>query len=127
MSLIDDIRKDRDRPQVLEKSAPEWAAITDDKSPGWVDVVGPSIKVSAPTTATNLNGEDYVARHADARRIARVPQMEAALLAAEELAKALERLDGLVRILPPEHDEPDSALAQSQRSLAAYRAATGAA
>jgi len=135
MSLIDDIRKDRDRPQVREKSAPIWATLTDNKSHGWVDVVGPSIKVGAPTTATNLNGADYVARHADARRIARVPQMEAALLAAEELVSAAMTL--CIKANKPmkagrkwatyDVDVMTDAVSHYKFAHAAYRAATGAA
>jgi hypothetical protein len=98
MSLIEDIRKDRDRPQVREKSAPKWAAITNRELPSWVEVIGPSITIGGPTAATNLNGEDYIARHADARRIARVPQMEAALLAADALVETLKRSDSWFEI-----------------------------
>lgn len=86
MSLLDDIRKDRERPQVKLMSMLEWRAKSDEPSPGWVKVVGPCIPTQAPTLATDLNGVDFIARNAEARRIARVPQMEAALLAADELA-----------------------------------------
>lgn len=87
MSLIDDIKRDRERPQVRLMSMATWKVKTDEPSPGFVKVVGPSVQVQCPTVATNLNGEDYIARHADARRIARVPQLEALVLAAEEVAE----------------------------------------
>ena len=82
--MIDDIKRDRDRPQVKKLSDADWDVVIDGPSPGWVEVRGPALKVSGPTTATNLNGEDFVARHADARRIARVPDMEDALIEAVE-------------------------------------------
>ncbi|WP_162685483.1 hypothetical protein [Roseovarius amoyensis] len=88
MTLTDDIRRDLSRPQVAKKSSGKWHVVSDDPAPGWVGVAGPSFGVRTPTTATDLNGEDYIARHADARRIARVPEMEARILADAEALKA---------------------------------------
>lgn len=123
MSLIDDIKRDRERPQVKLMSMSAWYAKSDVPAPGWVKVVGPCVATQCPTLATNLDGEDYIARHADARRIARVPDMEAALLAAEDLAY---RMDQVLADLTThggytyEDDFKDEVAA-----LAAYRKATG--
>lgn len=89
MNLIEKIRVDLNRPQTKNKFADLWRVAIDEDAPGTVRVCGPSFRVFGVTTATDLSGEDWIARHADARRIARVPEMEAALLAADELAKAV--------------------------------------
>lgn len=125
MSLIDDIKKDRARPQVKAKSGNEWRTVSDVPAPGWVQVCGPALRVSCPTTATDLNVEDYIARNADARRIARVPQMEAALMAAEELVgKFDELLEVVGREMPSIVDEDKGGNASFDVALAAYREAT---
>jgi hypothetical protein len=87
MSIFDDIERDRNRPQIKIMSMSTWTVKTDDPMPGWVKVVGPCIPAQCPTLATDLNGEDYIARHAEARRIARVPDLERIALAANELAE----------------------------------------
>ena len=87
-NLIDDIKRDHARPRLTT----DWRVFSDVPAPGWVQVIGPAFKVAGPTTATDLNGQDYSDRHRDARRIARVPQMEDALLAAVEALTAIERL-----------------------------------
>jgi len=92
MTLADDIRKDQERPQVKLMSMAEWTVKTDEPAPGWVKVVGPCLPVQAPTLAADLNGEDYIARHAEARRIARLPAIEQAYLDALD---ALEKADEL--------------------------------
>ncbi|AIM40685.1 MULTISPECIES: hypothetical protein [unclassified Sulfitobacter] len=125
MSMIDDIKRDRERPQVKLMSMTDWRVKSDEPALGWVKVVGPCVPVQCPTLATDLNGEDYIARHAEARRIARVPDLEAALIAAEEMAESIEdcQCNGGV---------PKSVLGycpaeRLDAALAAYRAATGAA
>lgn len=118
MNMIDDIKRDRERPQVKLMSMTDWRVKSDEPALGWVKVVGPCVPVQCPTLATDLNGEDYIARHAEARRIARVPEMEAALIAAEEMANGSEgniESDGVVYAQIP------------VTLIAAYRAATGAA
>ena len=85
MSLIDDIRKDREA-----GSGRDWKWTSKDPETGflsqqmrWLDVGGWYAFASAPafTVADDDGEEDY---HAEAKanldRIARVPQMEAALL-----------------------------------------------
>lgn len=124
VSLIEQIKADLNRPQVKAKSADEWIAV-DSHYPGLVEVQGPSQKLVIVTAATDLNGEDYIARHADARRIARVPAMEAALIAADALAKAGERLrdEMIMRQGLARHEAKQAYNA----ALAAYRKATEAA
>jgi hypothetical protein len=109
MSLIDDIKRDR------EAGTPgPWSVVTTDgpdcRVLGGFDVFGQCV---SGTTWINPNN-DNVAAKANARRIARVPDMEAALIAAEELAQELETL----------HDAEFSG--SLRRALAAYRKATEA-
>ena len=120
MTLIDDIRKDREPPQVKRLSGQEWSVVPG-QSPGTLYVRGPSFTTMVITTASDLSGEDYIARNADARRIARVPDMEAALLAAEELAQAVGDWSmprGSNGMTSPDEGHPLMA------ALAAYRKAT---
>ena len=115
MSLIDDIKRDR------EGATPEpWEVIENRPCPGWVEVVGPSFTPNAPTIATDLTQDDWTARRRDARRIARVPDMEAALLAAEELAALLEEYR---RKVPLGH-QPHMIAHRADNALATYRKAT---
>ena len=88
MKLIDGIKRDRDRPRLTD----DWRVFSDVPAPGWVKVIGPAFSVDGPTTATDLNGQDYSDRHRDARRIARVPAMEEALLAAVDVVDELEHI-----------------------------------
>ncbi len=82
------MKRDLSRPRLTKG----WRVVTDVPAPGWVQVVGPAFKVDGPTTATDLNGEDYLDRHRDARRIARVPEMEAEILRLREGLTEIERL-----------------------------------
>ena len=67
----------------------EWAVEINKLTWGWVDVIGPSISVGAPTQATDLRLADEVLRKADARRIARLPDLEAAYLDLHDEVKRL--------------------------------------
>ena len=102
MSLSEDIRRDLNT--LKKKSTSPWMVFSDSKSPGWVEVLGPCFSVSACTIATDLNGEDYVARHAEARRIARLPDLERAYLDLHEVAKAVSDTD---REMITQYDNPD--------------------
>lgn len=44
--------------------------------------------------------------------------------AAPEMLEALERLEGMVRLFPPDMDEPNSALAQARAAIAKARGTT---
>ncbi|MBM1556695.1 hypothetical protein JQV19_08545 [Sulfitobacter mediterraneus] len=96
MSLIDDIRKDM---QVDDPEADR----------GWK--AGPVIWDSDSKDAAYILSGRKIASPLVYRRIARVPQMEAALLAAEELAASVGRSDSWFEI---------------DAALDAYLAATGA-
>ncbi|WP_411975961.1 hypothetical protein [Sulfitobacter faviae] len=79
MSMIEDIKRNR------EAGTPgPWSAFTDD--------TGPHTNIVSPTPRTScvfsLAGRDK--RHPDIERVCRVPDMEAALLAAEGLADAVD-------------------------------------
>lgn len=78
--LIEQIKADRDRPQIKRKSGGHWRVVHSEY-PGILNITGLSFIPTVVTTATDLNGEDFIARNADARRIARVPEMEARILA----------------------------------------------
>ena len=95
MGMIEDIKRDRERPQIKLMSMGDWSVKKDDPYPGWVKVIGPCIPVKCPTVATDLNGEDWVARNAEAKRIARVPAMEASLI---NIFESLDLLDGSVNV-----------------------------
>jgi len=112
MSMIEDIKRDREASYDKGSWKPhkgeyQWWAYTASGYP-----------------VCSISGCDYEHR---ARRIARVPDMEAALIAAEELADAVSALTS----------RPDSAnggrliltvdVNRAEQKLAAYRAATGAA
>lgn len=131
MNLIEQIKADRECPQVRLMSMKGWRVKSDEPAPGWVKVVGPCIPVQCPTLATDLNGEDYIARHAEARRIARVPDMEAALIAAEELAGAIDAYETAEAAAGDTGCEDDYYFVFEcwdvvQAKKDAYRAATGA-
>ncbi|SLN74894.1 hypothetical protein ROJ8625_04122 [Roseivivax jejudonensis] len=107
MSLIDDIRKDR------EAGTPgPWSAFTDDNKPH-TNIVSPT-----PVTQCvfSLNGRHK--RETDIRRIARVPDMEAALLAAEGLASCVESLDD-----PRNEEEANEIYGAMLAALRRYREA----
>lgn len=87
-TLLEQIERDRERPQVKLMSMSAWRVKSDEPAPGWVKVVGPCVATQCPTLATDLNGEDYIARHADARRIARVPDLEARIIADAKVIEA---------------------------------------
>ena len=90
MTLIDQIRADRMHSS-RNPNVDEWRIVVDGPSPGWVQIVGPAFKIGAPTTVTDLNGQDYTDRHKDARRIARVPELEDAYEAVLEENDRLRR------------------------------------
>lgn len=99
MSLIDDIKRDR------EAGTPGPWRVVDD-----TEVYGPEFPDHHDTKLA-----DWV-HLSDTRRIARVPDMEAALLAAEELAEAVEAASV---VLPA-----NSAVSDVISALDAYRKAT---
>ncbi|QDP48427.1 MAG: hypothetical protein Tp118SUR00d2C21406231_43 [Prokaryotic dsDNA virus sp.] len=121
MKLIDDVKSDVNLAATRKKSAAKWS-VGLDEIPGIIYISGPAQKLTIVTTATNLNGEDFVARHADARRIARVPDLEAALLAADELAAAIDQERNMVC---QDFDAQAKSAAAVDEALAAYRKATG--
>lgn len=120
MTLIEQIKRDRERPQVKRLSRDRWEVVAD-SSPGILNIVGPSFIPTVVTTATDLNGEDYIARQADARRIARVPDYESALLMADELAEAVRHEREMVC---QEFDMQLKASVAVDEALAAWNAAT---
>lgn len=62
-------------PWVVEENGPSW---------GWVEVKGPSFKVSGPTQATDLTYEDTAIRKNDARLIALAPELAAEVIRLRE-------------------------------------------
>lgn len=118
MSMIEDIKRDR------EAGTPgPWSAFTDDTAPH-TNIVSP---VPHTSCVFSLAGRDK--RHPDIDRLCRVPDMEAALIAAEELADAAECIrhwhdamaDGSGMVVSSEH------VHKLREKVTAYRAATGAA
>lgn len=100
MSLIDDIRKDREAGTAGPWSVPHLARDDVRCTCGYILAEYGGMGSIAEVSIAKQNDFDWgdddgpaapVAK-ANARRIARVPQMEAALIAAEELAKAYEAL-----------------------------------
>ena len=103
MSMIEDIKRDR------EAGTPgPWR--TSKVNPS--RVFGPD---SQPVMDRDPTFSQEVKFEANARRIARIPDLEAALLAADELARAV---DGL-------HDSTGLSSLALTEALAAYRRATG--
>lgn len=125
---IDQMKADMARPAVKKKTASDWVVVTDGPAPGWVEVQGPSFKVGGPTTATDLNGEDYAARHADARRIARVPDLEAEVLRLTALVEAADALYMFVELVEGSFGGgrvvtfSDSDIEEASTAMATYRA-----
>jgi len=132
MSLIDDIRRDREA-CLLEG----WTQSHREVNDGFRTQVFPTddpdntiatIHWHSVKTETGFRTD----REKLGRRIARVPQMEAALLAAEELAKAADDLcERYLEIATGPEDisrsDVDVDYVSALRKVAAYRAATGAA
>lgn len=127
MSLVNNIKRDLERPQVKLMSMPVWSAKSGEPSPGWVKVIGPCVPVQCPTLATDLNGEDYIARHAEVRRIARVPEMEARILADAERLKAADELIEVILDLQEALSEArqGQTVNMGAHEISAYRALQG--
>jgi hypothetical protein len=110
MSMIDDIKRDRE-----DGTPGPWVS-------GHYDDIGDEVEIQTYegeyVASIDCDGafEGNIAEciYANARRIARVPDMEAALFAADELARELETL----------HDAEFSG--SLRRALAAYHKATEA-
>lgn len=108
MSMIDDIKRDREA-----GTQGSWSAFTDDTAPH-TNIVS---VVPYTSCVFSLAGRDK--RHPDIERLCRVPQMEAALIAAEELADAVDEWGAKGRT--------EATAASLNTALGNYRAATGAA
>jgi hypothetical protein len=138
MTLITDIRKDR---EVGSGGAWEWRVDTDNIralmtggriAAGWI-----AFAHDPENTVGDADGEEDHRQEAEANmaRIARVPEMEAALLAADELAQAIEDLisesDGVGGLHLNGDFAPWGELTEGGRfeewliALATYRKATG--
>lgn len=107
MNMIDEIKRDREA-----GTQGPWSAFTDDTAPH-TNIVSP---VPHTSCVFSLAGRDK--RHPDIERLCRVPQMEAALIAAEKMANGSEgniESDGVVYAQIP------------VALIDAFRAATGAA
>ena len=63
---------------------------------GWVDVIGPAVKVGSPLRATDLNAHDEFVRMQDARLIAAAPSL---LDTIDALAARVVELEGFARDL----------------------------
>lgn len=102
MTLIEQIKRDRDHKR-KGAQVDGWSIEIDVPCPGWVCVRGPAFEVSGATIATDLNGQDFVDRHKDARRIARLPELETAYIALveenERLKKAADELASAYKTL----------------------------
>lgn len=111
MSLIDHIKRDR------EAGTPgPWVSAKDDPNDGPEDVImAGEYYVSSAHYIT-----DHSKTESNARRIARVPDMEAALLAAENLANAVSVLSGAACL----DDDGSSDWENMRSALDAYRDAT---
>jgi hypothetical protein len=115
MSLIDDIKRDRDA-----------------GTPGpWIQNLGMLTKYDGDTTKPievaglgmahfSAGSLSFCHQIANSRRIARVPDMEAALLAAENLANAVSVLSGAACL----DDDGPSDWENMRSALVAYREAT---
>jgi hypothetical protein len=123
MTLIDDIKRDR------EAGTPgPWAVSADGcyagVENGFVPFGGCGCCNSPWMSADGLAGQS------DASRIARVPDMEAALIAADKLASEMERLVKKTPFLPAPNGISVTIcieqIARQREALAAYRKATGA-
>lgn len=100
MSLIDEIKRDREAgtpgPWALQK-----AEVSETPFDWWIHCDGFGALGYRTGNKSRHNGvTSWGHRIEDARRIARVPDMEAALLAAEELAEALKEVAAMPA--PPE-------------------------
>ena len=136
MTLIEQIKADREA-----GTAGPWAKMHDHPNPD----VAASLARIQPKVERVWNGNEiamvFCCDHIEdgrqeqeynARRIARVPDMEAALLAADELADAMgECVDKLESVIRGEFDgawgegEIENLLLPYVKTLAAYRKATG--
>ena len=117
MSMIDDIKRD------AETGTPgPWSTDTSDQggagSNAYVGIDNGAQCIARVVCYSPLTLHDRPYKE-NARRIARVPEMEAALIAADELAKAY----GLYRERPA-MDNPDD-WRRMDEALDAYRAVTG--
>ncbi|AGG91216.1 hypothetical protein SUBG_00046 [Sulfitobacter phage pCB2047-C] len=130
MSMIEDIKRDREictkgKMQIVDAYDEGWSIDTDGENSAvgiGTDLAG-AIAIYAVPEAFGMDDE----LDANVRRALRGPDMEAALIAAEELADAVSALTS----------RPDSAhggrliltvdVNRAEQKLAAYRAATGAA
>lgn len=115
MTLLDDIKRDR------EAGTPGPWLVSDE----W-NVTGLEYEVVAGSASVSSDKES----EANARRIAHVPDMEAALLAAEGCANWCDVLIEVIQSTSCDPDDPDGfekVLNGAAMFLAAYRAATGAA
>ena len=83
-----------------------WIVVFDRPSWRWVEVDGPSIKVGAPTGATDLNLDDEMQRIADANAIAALPDLHRI---ATEQADEIERLRKRMADFGISPDEPTRA------------------
>lgn len=117
MNMIEQIKADR------EAGTPgPWSAFTDDTAPH-TNIVSP---VPHTRCVFSLAGRDK--RHPDIKRVCRVPDMEAALIAAEEMAGAADCIrhwhdamaDGSGMVVSSEH------VHKLREAVAAYRATIGA-
>jgi hypothetical protein len=86
--LIERIKRDRNQGHPVD----DWCVKPHDHYPGFLVIEGPSFTITVFTVATNLDSKDYADGDADARRIARVPDMESRILADAEVIKAAEEL-----------------------------------
>lgn len=113
MSLIDDIRRDREAgtpgPWALQK-----AEVSETPFDWWIHCDGFGALGYRTGNKSRHNGvTSWGHRIEDARRIARVPDMEAALLAAEELAASISLFSDFVR----EHQEAGEVVPPDTASL----------
>lgn len=115
MTLIDDIKRDRNQGQPVDN----WIVRPHEDYPGFLVIDGPSFTITVVTMATYLDSKDYADRHADARRIARVPRMEAALLAAEECERVLTAMANRVSLYSGGHD--DKLVNDAEEAITAFR------
>ena len=114
MSLLDDIRKDHDAgtdgPWFVNAGDSEWSS-------GITGMNGYAV------VWVSSRPDEGIQNDADAPRIARVPQMEAALLAADELATDMMICIGNIRDAAKTDPRWDGVADKLNARLTAYRAA----